>query len=37
MRWQQIVAYVCERYPEYSTESELLKNQRSGSDDYSQV
>ena len=37
MSWQQIVAYVYEKYPEYTTESELLKNQRSGSDDYGQV
>lgn len=37
MRWQQIVAYVYQKYPEYTTESELLKNQRKGDDDYSQV
>jgi uncharacterized protein YwgA len=37
MRWQQIVAYVYEKYPEYTTESELLKKQRSQDDDYGQV
>jgi hypothetical protein len=36
MSWQQIIAFVYERYPEYTTESELLKSPRSGIEDYGQ-